>query len=400
MPSGRAGDPERPARCPACGRGGLEAFLDAGRAPVHCNVLWPSREEALAAPVGRMRLAVCTACAMVCNPAFDETLAHYAPGYENALHFSAVFRAFAEELARDLVDRHGLRDGHVVEIGCGDGHFLALLCDAGPNRGTGYDPSHRGAEGATPRGGAWRIVPAAYTQAVAEAAADLVCARHVLEHVAAPGALLDGVRRTLGDRAGAVVYVELPDAGHMLREDAFWDVIYEHCGYFSAPALRRALARAGLRPLSTRTVFGGQFLAAEATPDPAAVDAEAAPEEVAELVALARGFARRRAAAVERWRSTFAHHRAAGTRVVVWGAGSKGVTLLHATGAGEEVTGVVDVNPRKQGRHVPGTGHAVLAPDDLRALSPDLVVMMNPNYEAEVGATLADLGVRTRLTVA
>lgn len=390
MPSEHADEPDRP-RCPACGRPGLREFLDAGDAPVHCNVLWPEREAALAAPQGPLRLSICGACAMVCNPAFDERLAAYAQGYENSLHFSAVFRAYAEQLAEDLVRRHGVRGGEVMDVGCGDGHFLGLLCAAGGNRGVGYDPSQPATQGATANGGSWRIVPEPYTPGHGAATADLACARHVLEHVAQPCAFLDGLRATLSQRAGAVVYVELPDAGFMLRENAFWDVIYEHCGYFSAPSLRTVMARAGLRPLAMSSVFAGQFLAAEATPDSRYPVGSADPEEVAELGALADGFAARRAQAVRHWATTLGQLRGEGRRVVLWGAGSKGVALLHATGTRDEVSAVVDINPRKHGRHVPGTGHRVLAPAQLRELAPDVVVLLNANYAGEVAATLADL---------
>ena len=66
----------------------------------------------------------------------------------------------------------------------------------------------------------------------------------------------------------------------------------------------------------------------------------------------------------------------------------------HGTEAAlESVEHVVDINPRKHGRHVPGTGQRVVAPGALTTAPPDEVVVLNPLYVAEVQVQLAALGV-------
>jgi hypothetical protein len=72
---------------------------------------------------------------------------------------------------------------------------------------------------------------------------------------------------------------------------------------------------------------------------------------------------------------------------VVWGAGAKGVTLLNALTLGRDVVAaVVDVNPRRQGRYVPGTGQLIIAPADLRRYHVSRVLVMNSNYVDEIRA--------------
>ena len=87
-----------------------------------------------------------------------------------------------------------------------------------------------------------------------------------------------------------------------------------------------------------------------------------------------------------------------GEVVAMWGAGSKGVGFLAALGEVRGISCVVDVNPAKHGMFMPGTGHEIVAPAALVDLDPDLVVVMNPAYENEIRATLADLGVRATVT--
>lgn len=401
-------------RCPACGSSPMTRFLGPIEAPVHCNVLLESRADALAAPIGTIELAACERCAMIANVAFVPELTAYEGEYENALHFSSVFRDYAERSARRLVADRGVRGGCVVEIGCGDGHFLGLLCERGDNRGLGLDPSQPTRADA---GGRYRIVGELFRPGPHLPTPDLLCARHVLEHVHDPRELLRGVFETLGERPGASLYVEVPDAGFMLRENALWDVIYEHCSYFARPSLSRLLAATGFRVLRAESGFGGQFLEVDAAPDgrdtPSAGDrglgrgreapAHAGPalpredREAAELLSLAPGFEAARRQEIERWSAMLDRLFGAGRRFAVWGAGSKGTTFLNAVPGARQAVAVIDINPRKHGRHVPGTGHPVASPEQLRETPVDDVLLMNANYEREVAEELGRLGVRAEV---
>jgi hypothetical protein len=87
-------------------------------------------------------------------------------------------------------------------------------------------------------------------------------------------------------------------------------------------------------------------------------------------------------------------------RLVIWGGGSKGVTFLNALKAEREVEYVVDVNPRKQGRFVAGTGQEIVAPEFLVDYGPHAVLVMNPIYEGEIRRRLNELGVPATVIVA
>jgi SAM-dependent methyltransferase len=362
--------------CSVCGRGDLEPFLEVGRVPVFCNVLWPTREEALDAPRGDIALAFCSGCGMVRNLAFDPELVRYSPGYENSLHFSPSFQRFAEDLARRLIDRYDLREKHVIDVGCGQGDFLTLLCELGGNRGVGFDPSRAG----TTNSGNPSFVRGFY----AGEPADFICCRHVLEHVETPRELLDVLA------PGATVYFEVPDGGYMLREASVWDLIYEHPSYFTAPALARLFEDQGFGVLDLGDSFGGQYLYIEAAQGRESRARGGSPEDLAPLVhEFARRYEQKTVDGTRRL-DRFAER---GSRVAVWGAGSKGVSFLNMIGGGERVAGVVDINPRKHGRFVPGTGQRIEAPDALRHSGVDIVLAMNRLYVDEIRRSLRELGV-------
>src|SRR5262245_6281840 len=102
-----------------------------------------SREAALVAPRGDLRLAYCSGCGLIQNLVFDPGLVDYTLNYEDSQAYSPHFRRFATDLAEGLIERHGLRGKQVLEIGCGKGDFIALLCELGDMRGIGIDPAYR-----------------------------------------------------------------------------------------------------------------------------------------------------------------------------------------------------------------------------------------------------------------
>ena len=127
------------------------------------------------------------------------------------------------------------------------------------------------------------------------------------------------------------------------------------------------------------------------------------PSAVGGLVAPttdALSFATTYAAKRDEWQARLGKLAADGKRGVVWGAGSKGVTFLNATGAGEEIVAVVDINPRKQGKYVAGTGQPIVAPAQLADIRPDFVIIMNANYREEIGGMLAEMSVAAEILVA
>jgi hypothetical protein len=372
--------------------------------PVHCNVLWPTREAALDAPRGDIRLAYLVDCGHTFNLDFDPSLMEYTQEYENSLHFSPRFQEYATALADGLVEKYDLRDKDIVEIGAGKGDFLIMLCAMRGNRGWGYDPSYVPEDGYTAPN--VTFIEDFYTEKYVEQRADLIVCRHVLEHIEDPDAFIAQVRRAVGDQQ-SVVFFEVPNSLWTLREGGIWDIIYEHCSYFSPLSLAYLFRQHGFQVLAVNEVFGGQFLTIEAAPETSVETgfllrnsvSKPDPAELAALTADARAFAENYRAKREEWRARLDALAAEGKRGVVWGAGSKGVTFLNAMEAGDEIVAVVDINPRKQGKFVAGTGQPIVPPAQLVDLRPDFVIVMNANYREEIGWMLEEVGAEAEILV-
>jgi hypothetical protein len=197
-----------------------------------------------------------------------------------------------------------------------------------------------------------------------------------------------------------LVYVEVPDGEHMLRSAGVLDIIYEHCSYFTAPALRRLFADAGFGRVELGTSFGGQYLWIEARRG-APHDGDATPiadaQHERDRPEVVDSFGRRCRALLDAWAGHLGDWSGRGLDVVVWGAGSKGISLVNVVPGAEGVSRLVDLNPRKHGRYAPVTAHPVVPPEALVDDPPAVVLVTNPLYRAEVARHLARLGVEAEV---
>ena len=376
--------------CPNCDAPGLDPFYDVSRIPAHSVMLMHTREQAIAYPRGDLRLGFCRACGFITNTLFDVTLNEYSPDFEETQHFSPTFDGWARQLVDRLVRDYDIRGRQVIEIGCGKGEFLALLCEAGGNRGIGIDPGCIPERLQGDAAANVRFIRDLYSEQYAHLPADVVCCRHTLEHIQPTRELMQMVRRVIGPRKDTLVFLEVPDMTRVLRERAFWDVYYEHCTYLTAGSLARLFRSTGFEIIELVRDFADQYLWITARPAggpttsslPIEDDLEATAAEVEKY----RELAPRDVAA---WRDRIRAFAAEGRKPVIWGAGSKAVSLLTTCGLDREVEYLVDVNPHKAGKFLPGTGHAVVEPEFLRQYQPGVVVAMNPVYVGEIRDRLA-----------
>lgn len=381
--------------CRSCGSEALEAFYEVRGIPVHSCLMVASREEALAFPRGDLRLDFCTACGFVQNSLFDAERLRYSTDYEETQAFSPRFRDFQTALCRSQIERYALSGKTVLEIGCGKGDFLTELCVLGDCRGIGIDPSYRPERTDADVARRIEFIQDFYSQKYTHLTADYVVCRHTLEHIAPVHQFTRMVRDTLAGRPDAIVVFELPDMERILVEQAFWDIYYEHCTYFTLGSLARLFRRCDFELLDLYKEYDGQYLLIESRPTRGDQGRRFAVEEDLEKTAQqVKTFREKIERKFAEWRDRLATARARGHKVAVWGSGSKAVSFLTTLGVGDHVDWVVDINPHKHGKFLAGAAHVISSPEALRAGRPDLVVAMNPIYVEEIRADLDAMGLR------
>lgn len=370
-------------------------FLDV---PIFCNVLWKNQQAAQTCARGDIKLAFDPISGLIYNAAFDPSRLVYSSDYENALDFSPRFQAYARSLALQLIARHNLRNKDIIEIGCGKGDFLLLLCELGNNRGIGFDPSYVHREIPSHLEKQVQFIQDFYSEQYADYHSDFIVCRHTLEHFQIPVLLLQTIRKIIATHPQTTLFFEVPNGIDIFQRMAIWDIIYEHCCYFTPTSLSYLFSSCGFQVQHLFEDYQGQFLCLEATSGAATQVSPASHQQEVEqlasdLIAFKAKFQRK----VADWQEKLHQISSNGKRCVVWGVGTKGTMFLNFLKLQNQIEYVVDINPRKHGMYVAGTGQQIVPPEFLQSYQPDVVLVMNPVYEAEIRQMICTLGLKAEL---
>ncbi len=323
--------------------------------PIFQNRMHDTAQEARQCPRGNIRLVQNLATGLIYNDDFRPELMIYDEHYQNEQAVSATFQHHllsVSEIVGEAMGQHRL-----VEVGCGKGYFLEMLCKQGFDV-IGFDPSY---EGSNPR-----VRRHYFTPEIGMRASGLIL-RHVLEHIQNPLAFIQNLRHANGGEG--LIYIEVPCFDWICKQRAWFDIFYEHVNYFRICDFERMFGRI----LNSGHLFGGQYLYVIA--DMASLTI---PNAIAEdLIEFPKNFS----SEVDLYEIT------KDKQIAVWGGASKGVIFaLLSERLGRPIDIVIDINPAKQGKFLPGTGVRVQSPQEaLAKLDKKAVIfVMNSNYLSEI----------------
>jgi SAM-dependent methyltransferase len=361
------------------------------RLPVQVGMLHDSAADARSAITGSVALVYCPRCAMVHNRRFEPDKMTLQPGYEVQLVHSPMFREFLHEVAERLIRRYHLRGKNIVDVGCGAGHFLQLLCERGGNLGVGIDPTLPASRRITLSPGEMQLIRDCFGEKYAACDFDFVVSQSVLENVAAPMSFLRSIRKMLLRTRGQA-YFEVFNAYRAFEDGETWSLCYEQCNYYSLRSFTEMIRSAGFQILDAAGCYGqNQYIYVEARVNnsrPAVINGEACFELPTPLAK----YSSVHAAKVSNWWKRIDQYRAERKRVAVWGSGGKSICFLNTIHAPDVFRFVIDVNPARQGKFMPGSGQPILSPNYLNKDRPEVVIVTNPLYEQEIRAIVNGMG--------
>lgn len=384
--------------CPGCNEAGMVVFYEIKNQPAHSVLLMPTREIALNYPKGDVVLGFCRCCGFISNIAFDPGMHEYSSKYEETQGFSATFNSFHRNLATHLIDRYGLHNKTIIEIGCGKGEFLTLLCELGENSGVGFDPGYVSERNQSNAKDRITFINDLYSEKYANYQGDFVCCKMTLEHIQHTADFVSTVRRSLGERTDTVVFFQVPDVTRILRELAFWDIFYEHCSYFSPVSLVKLFQKCEFDVVDIWKGYDDQYLMIEARPgNGKAGFTQKHANDLKVLTQDVEYFSKNCHDKLDEWKDKLQEIVRSGRRPVIWGSSSKGVSFLTTLDIKDEIEFVVDINPYKHGMYMPGTGQKIVGPAFLKEYKPDVVIVMNPVYLEEIQHDLKEMGLTAGL---
>ena len=392
-------------KCRHCGSVLQLPFLDLGSAPPSNAYL---SEAALRAPETwfPLRLLVCESCWLVQTEDHAGREALFTDDYAYFSSFSSSWLAHAQAYVQAMRDRLRLdKRSLVVEVASNDGYLLQYVQAAGIPC-YGIEPTASTAAAARAKGIV--VVERFFGVALAEELAadgrqaDLMVANNVLAHVPDINDFVEGFARLL--KPHGIATFEFPHLLRMVQGCQFDTAYHEHYSYLSLTAVQRIFTANGLAVLDVQElpthggslrVFAGR---ADVVPHPyatlqGAAQVRALLAEEAAAGMHGAGFYsdfQSQAIRVKRELLTFLLQcQADGLRVGAYGAAAKGNTLLNFAGVRPDLLPyVVDKNPAKQGRFLPGSRIPVVDEAYLRAHRPDYVLILPWNLREEVAMQL------------
>lgn len=375
--------------CPVCGKTNGIDTVSRDNLITMQNYVYREYDLAINAETGQFNLRSCRNCGFSYNSDFDSNLLSYDENYDNNVP-SVIFENYYKEIASFLYDKFSLSGGFVIDVGCGKGTFLRILCALYPDvKGLGIDPSYE---------------PNAYDESLANLdfiqdifreehiteKPSLIISRHVLEHIEKPVRFLQSIRSASSAFKDTLFFIEVPDLEWIIENEAFWDFCYEHCNYFNAESLGNALQIAGFKPEKIQNAFGGQYLWALGKIG----ESEMRISEDDFTGDKLSAYSAKEKKLMSDTKTKLQELKSGGTLLAIWGMATKGTIFSNLTDPKKELFDYcIDINPNKVGGFVPHTGHRIDSPDILReaASSEIAIVVMNPNYTDEIKKTCQKL---------
>ena len=349
-----------------------------------------------------LRVLVCTECWLVQTEDYSGANELFSADYAYFSSFSTTWLKHAEQYVADMAQRFALnKNSHIVEVAANDGYLLQYAKGLGIPC-LGIEPTTSTADAARAKG--IEIVEEFFGVKLARQLADqgkqadLTAANNVLAHVPDINDFVAGFAILL--KPEGVATFEFPHLLNLVEKNQFDTIYHEHYSYLSLVAVNAIFAANGLTVFDVEELptHGGSLRVYAQRSDAGkrvvnARVAELLGHEIAAGMAAPVFYAGFQAKA-DQVKNDFLlfllEAKRTGKTVAGYGAAAKGNTLLNYAGVRPDLLPyVVDRNPAKQGKFLPGCRIPIVAEAHLKQNRPDYVVILPWNLRAEVVEQLA-----------
>jgi hypothetical protein len=326
---------------------------------------------------------------------FDSTYVYFSS-------YSKSWLEHAKKYTEKMIGRFGYNEqSQVIEIASNDGYLLQYFLEK-KIPVLGIEPTANTAEVAKSKGIGSVVdffgVRLAKELVAKNIKADLLLGNNVLAHVPDIIDFTKGMKIILSDKG--VVTMEFPHLVQLIENNQFDTIYHEHFSYLSFTTVKQVFEAAGLELFDVEEIptHGGSLRIYAKHP---ADKSKAISENVAALLKKEKdkgvtdmnyysGFQQRAFTIKTALLEFLTTQKKAGKKVAAYGAAAKGNTLLNYCGIRSDLIDyVVDANPHKQNKYLPGSHIPVVNEDWLKKNKPDYVIIFPWNIKQEVQTQLS-----------
>lgn len=376
-------------------------FLDLGYAPASNAYL---SADQLSSPENwfPLRLSVCPQCWLAQTEDYTSRESLFTEEYAYFSSFSPSWLAHAKRYVEMITRRLALdKQSQVVEVAANDGYLLQYFQPLGIPA-YGIEPTASTAQAACDKG--IEIVPSFFGSQLAQQLvqqgkqADLIIANNVLAHVPDINDFVNGFNTLL--KPEGVATFEFPHLLRLIEQSQFDTVYHEHYSYLSLTAVQTVFATQGLavfdvEELSTHggslRVYaqhktGGQHAVSDHVDKILNNEIQAGIRELS----FYHGLQQRALKIKNDLLKTLIELKEQGLNICAYGAAAKGNTLLNLAGIRADLLPfVVDKNPEKQNKYLPGSHIPIVDESWILRKTPDCILILPWNLKEEIMEQLA-----------
>jgi SAM-dependent methyltransferase len=383
-------------KCRHCGADLQLPFIDLGSAPPSNAYL---TESSLHLPEKwyPLKVLVCTHCWLVQTEDYVATEKLFDADYAYFSSFSDSWLQHAESYVTDMVERFGLgENSFVVEVAANDGYLLQYV----KKRGIpclGIEPTAATARAARAKN--IEIIEDFFGVRLAKhfasqgKKADLMVANNVLAHVPDINDFLSGFSTLLNNEG--IATFEFPHLMKLVSENQFDTIYHEHFSYLSLTAVLNVFKSNGLAVFDVEELptHGGSLRVFAQRSDTGRlpvserVDGVVAAEMKVGLYTTEyyENFQANADRIKNNFLSFLIEAATNGKTVAAYGAAAKGNTLMNYAGIRPDlIKYVVDRNPAKQHKYMPGSRILIVTESYLQKDKPDYIVLLPWNLRNEI----------------
>lgn len=383
-------------KCRHCGNPLHLPLIDLGSAPPSNAYL---TEKTLKAPEKwfPLKVLVCNQCWLVQTEDYAGAEELFDADYAYFSSFSSSWLKHAEQYVADMVNRFNLsKNSHVVEIAANDGYLLQYVKAKGIPC-LGVEPTASTALAARKKG--IEIVEEFFGVELAKKLvsqgkqADLTAANNVLAHVPDINDFVAGFAHLL--KPNGVATFEFPHLMQLIKHSQFDTVYHEHFSYLSLTAVSQIFNQNDLQVFDVQEirthggslrVFAqrkdqGQHLVSKSVNDLLDMELKVGVKSEDYYVNL-----QLQANQIKHDLLAFLiEAKRKEKKVIAYGAAAKGNTLLNYGGVRQDLlSAVVDLNPAKQNKYLPGSRIPIVDESIISQQKPDYVLILPWNLRHEV----------------
>ena len=387
-------------KCRGCYSERTSLLLDLGHSPISNEFLDSHQLQDVEAHYP-LKVRVCDLCGMVQIPEVTRKEALFSDNYVYFSSFSSSWLVHAKEYAAKMISEYGImNDDLVLEIASNDGYLLQYFKSSGI-KVLGVEPAKSVANVAVSKGietiSEFFGKDLALTLRADGVLPKLIVANNVLAHVPDIQDFVQGISILL-DGQGFATF-EFPHLSNLMEHNQFDTVYHEHYSYLSIEALKPIFTSHNLDIFHVESLntHGGSlrlYLAPHNSRD-------IRTREIQDLESRELKWSPRNSTNAEDLRfnaqktkldflSELLALKKLGKNVVGYGAAAKGNTLLNYCGIGSDlISYIVDRNPAKQGKFLPGSHIPVVPESQLEINPPDVVIIFPWNLKDEIKSQLS-----------